>query len=47
MTNQYEMPEVVEVGRAKNLIMGMKEGFDRDPETGEFTFNEMCDESDK
>jgi len=44
MTNHYETPEVVEVGRAKNVIMGMKIGVDRDPETGEFTFDEMCDD---
>ena len=47
MTNHYETPEVVEVGRAKNVILGMKIGVDRDPETGEFTFDEMCDEIDQ
>lgn len=44
MTNHYETPEVVEMGRAKNLIMGTKEGLNRDPETGEFNWDEMCDE---
>jgi len=47
MTNHYEIPEVVEIGRAKDLIMGMKIGVDRDPETGEFTYDEMCDEIDE
>jgi len=47
MTNNYETPEVVELGRGKNVIMGMKPGSDRDPETGEFTYDEMCDEIDE
>ena len=47
MTNHYETPEVVEMGRAKDVILGMKIGVDRDPETGEFTYDEMCDEIDE
>jgi hypothetical protein len=47
MTNQYETPEVVEMGKAKNVILGRKMGQDMDPETAEYTYDVLTDESDE
>jgi hypothetical protein len=47
MTNQYETPEVIETGKAKNVIRGMKTGLEMDAETGEYTYDIVTDESDE
>jgi hypothetical protein len=47
MTNQYETPEVVEMGKAKNVIMGWKWGPDMDPETAEYCYDIAMDEGDE
>jgi hypothetical protein len=47
MTNQYETAEVVEMGKAKNVILGRKMGLDMDPETAEYTYDLLTDESDE
>lgn len=45
MINHYETPEVVEVGRAQDVIFGEKPfGLDRDPETGEPDYDIVLDE---
>jgi len=45
MINHYETPEVVEVGRAQDVIFGEKElGSDRDPETNEPDYSIVLDE---
>jgi len=45
MINYYETPEVVEIGRAQDMILGRKQGPDTDPESGEpVNFDIVLDE---
>ena len=44
MLNHYETPEVIEVGRAQDMILGRKEGVQTDPETEEPDFSIVLDE---
>lgn len=44
MLNHYETPEVIEVGRAQDMILGRKVGGETDPETQEPDFDIELDD---
>lgn len=47
MSNHYETPEAVEIGRAQDVILGHKLGPDVDPETGEYCYDVVLNEIDE
>ena len=47
MTNHYEASEVIEIGRAQDVILGNKTGSAEEPVTGDFVYNIALDETDE
>ena len=47
MVNNYEAPEMFDLGKTKEVILGTKGCCDRDPVTGEFAYDPTLSEIDE